>query len=279
MEFEVVAPDTEISPWVCAGTHVAFDGPGVEPVRCQFPALIEGGLTLVLEGQFFAPTATGALLALPAGFMSSARAQPLVLYRTPRLRCVGLRLHPAGTIGLLQASPTALPHQFADAAQVFGPAWAHLQERVHAAATTRQRLALLMAFAGQRLRNELHRERVRRAWRLQHAALRLASPQDAVGLATRQFERVFSDTFGLRPKLFQRVGRVESLLRDALATGRADAGLALHHGYYDQSHMARDVRLMVGVPLRVLIQSVREQDTEHWALAVGTSRHAVRAGS
>lgn len=276
MDFQTVSAAAEISPWVCGGTHLAFDSPGVQLVRCQFPALIEGGLVLVLEGRFFATTATGALLALPTGFLSSARAQPLVLYRTPRLRCVGLALHPAGTIGLLRTSPTALPHQFADAADVFGPCWALLQEQVHGATGVAQRLALLMAFAGQRLRHEWHRERVRRAWQLQQAALRLASPQDAVGLATRQFERAFSDTFGLRPKLFQRVGRVENLLRDALTSGRTDAGLALQHGYYDQSHMARDLRLLVGLPLRDLIQSVRRQDTEHWALAVGTSQRAMQ---
>lgn len=274
MEYQLVAPEAQISPWIRAGTHLAFDSPGVEPVRCQFPALVEGGLVLVLEGRFFAVGANGGLPPLPAGFLGSARAQPLVLYRTPRLRCIGLQLHPAGTIGLLQASPTALPHQFADADDVFGPCWAHLQEQVHAAGNVQQGLALLMAFAGQRLRDQRHRERVRRAWQLQHAALRLASPQDAVGLATRQFERVFGETFGLRPKLFQRVGRVESLLRDALASGRTDSALALDHGYYDQSHMARDVRLMVGMPLRALIQSVRQPDTEHWALAVGTSRRA-----
>ncbi|RYF40810.1 MAG: hypothetical protein EOO25_11610, partial [Comamonadaceae bacterium] len=236
MQFQLVAPAAQVSPWVCAGTHIAFDSPGVEPIRCQFPALIEGGLVLVLEGRFFAATGTANLLPLPPGFVSSARAQPLVLYRTPRLRCIGLRLHPAGTIGLLQASPTSLPHQFADAADVFGPDWSRLQAQVHAANSVAQQLALLMAFAAQRLRDERHRQRVRRAWQLQHAALRLASPQEAVGLATRQFERVFSGTFGLRPKLFQRVGRVESLLRDALASGRTDAGLALQHGFYDQSH-------------------------------------------
>lgn len=271
MEFEVVSPDVDISPWVSAGMHVAFDSPGAQLLPCHFPALIEGGLTLVLEGRFYAPTPAGDLVVLPAGFVSGARPHPLVLYRTPRLRCVGLRLRPAGTIGVLQQSPASLPHQVADAADVFGGAWAHLQERVHAASSAKQCVSLLMAFARERLRPPVHRERVQRAGLLQQAALRLGSPQETVGVATRQFERVFNITFGLRPKLFQRVGRVESLLRDALASGRSDAGLALHHGYYDQSHMARDVREMVGVPLRTLIHAVRAEESEHWALAVGTS--------
>lgn len=271
MEFEVALPDDEISPWIAAGMHVAFDSPGAAPVRCHFPALIEGGLTLVLQGQFFTATPEGTLLALPAGFLSSARAHPLVLYRTPRLRCVGLQLQPAGTIAVLRQSPVSLPHQFADAADVFGRSWTLLEEKMHATTGASACLALLTAFVRERLRLDIHRDRVHRAGRLQQAALRLVSTQEAVGLATRQFERVFSDTFGLRPKLFQRVGRMENLLRDALRSGRTDAGLALQHGYYDQSHMARDLRLMVGVPLRTLVQSIRDPDSEHWALAVGTS--------
>lgn len=277
MQFEVALPDDEVSPWIAAGMHVAFDSPGAAPVPCHFPALIEGGLTLVLEGRFFAVSPEGALLALPAGFVSSARAHPLVLYRTPRLRCVGLQLHPAGTIAVLRQSPASLPHQFADAADVFGRAWAHLAEQMHAATGAAPCLALLMAFVRERLCLAIHRDRLRRARLLQQAALRAASTQEAVGLATRQFERVFSDTFGLRPKLFQRVGRMENLLRDALTSGRTDAGLALHHGYYDQSHMARDLRLMVGVPLRTLVQSLRDPDSEHWALAVGTSDRRIQA--
>jgi AraC-like DNA-binding protein len=277
MQFEVVQPSVEISPWVSAGMHVAFDSPGMALLPCHFPALIEGGLTLVLEGGFFAAAPTGELLALPAGFLSSARAQALVLYRTPRLRCVGLQLQPAGTIAMLRQSPATLPHQMADAADVFGRAWMHLAERLHATSHPLERVSLLMAFAGERLCQEVHRDRVRRAKKLQLAALEGTSPQDAVGVATRQFERMFNDTFGLRPKLFQRVGRVENLLRDALVSGRSDAALALHHGYYDQSHMARDLRLMVGVPLRTLIKSVATPDSEYWALAVGTSSRRLPA--
>lgn len=272
MEFQVVQPHAEISPWVSAGMHVAFDSPGEALLPCHFPAMIEGGLTLVLEGRFFAAAPTGELLALPAGFLSCARAEALVLYRTPRLRCVGLQLQPAGTIAMLRQSPATLPHQMADAGDVFGSAWLQLAERLHATSHPLKRLSLLMAFAGERLCQEVHQDRIRRAKKLQRAALEGISPQVAVGVATRQFERMFNDTFGLRPKLFQRVGRVENLLRDALASGRSDADLALRHGYYDQSHMARDMRLMVGVPLRTLIRSVATPDSEHWALAVGTSK-------
>jgi AraC-like DNA-binding protein len=277
MHFEVAQPHCEIAAWVAAGVHLAFDSAGTDPLACHFPALVEGGLTLVLEGQFLLMSPSGAFVALPRGFLSGPRAVPLTLYRTPRLRCVGLRLHPTGTQALLQASPLCLPHQIADAADVFGHAWSALADRIRNEPSAARCLAHLLDFAGTRLRGDAHAQRVRRATTLQHAALRIVSPQDALGLSVRQFERVFAATFGLRPKLFQRVARVESLLRDALANGRTDAEVALRHGYYDQSHMARELRELAGAPLRTLAQAVRQPDSEHWALAVGTHKPDTRA--
>ena len=272
MDFQVVRPHSEISPWVSAGMHLAFDSPGTDPLACHFPALVEGGMTLVLEGRFLVMSPAGAFTALPTGFVSSARALPLTLYRTPRLRCVGLRLHPAGTQALLRASPLSLPHQTADAADVFGHPWSALVDRIQEDPGPAAALAHLLEFASTYLRGDVHAERVQRAVVLQQAALRLASPEDAVGLSVRQFERVFAATFGLRPKLFQRVARVEGLLRDALCSGRTDADVALRHGYYDQSHMARDLRMLAGAPLRTLVDAARRPDSGHWALAVGTCR-------
>ncbi|HVE53142.1 MAG TPA: helix-turn-helix domain-containing protein, partial [Ramlibacter sp.] len=158
-----------------------------------------------------------------------------------------------------------------------GHPWATLVERIKEESSPEGRLARLLAFAGERLRGEVHLQRMRKAALLQQAALREATPQDAVGLSLRQFERVFAGTFGVAPKLFQRVARVEGLLREALVTGSTDAGLALRHGYYDQSHMARDLRTLAGASLRNLIESTRQPDSEDWALAVGTWRSAGRA--
>jgi AraC-like DNA-binding protein len=271
MEFCIAHAPADLTAWVASGIHGAFDSPVPGPIACHFPALVEGGLTLVLEGQFSVKVPSGALVTLPAGFVGGVRPLPLTLYRTPRLRYVGLRLHPVGTQAVLRSSPLSLTHQIADAVDVFGRPWDDLVDRIHAASSPQVCLALLFAFARARLCADVHSERVRRALLLQRAAVSVNHPRDSLGLSVRQFERVFSATFGLRPKLFQRVARVEGLLRDALSSGRTDAEIALRHGYYDQSHMARDLRALAGAPLRTLVEAVRQQDSEHWALAVGTS--------
>ncbi|MCM5679964.1 helix-turn-helix domain-containing protein [Schlegelella sp. S2-27] len=272
MEVHLVRPHPALSAWVAMGVHLSFDTPGTHLVPCHFPALVEGGLTVVLEGRFFVKDPSGALVPLPAGFVSCARAVPLTLYRTPRLCLAGLRLQPTATVALLQSSPLSLPHQLANASDVFGDSWARLVACMKEESIPERRLASLLAFAHDRLAEDVHRQRAHRAALLQRVALRGAAPQDAVGLSVRQFERVFAGTFGVTPKLFQRVARVEGLLRDALATGTTDAGLALRHGYYDQSHMARDLRTLAGASLSKLIETTRQRDTENWALAVGTWR-------
>ncbi|MDH6590413.1 AraC-like DNA-binding protein [Variovorax sp. TBS-050B] len=272
MKLHVARPHPDVSAWVSMAVHLSFDSPGTQPVPCHFPALVEGGLVVVLEGRFFVKEPSGVFASLPAGFVGSARALPLTLYRTPRLCYAGLRLQPTGTLGMLQSSPLSLPHRLADAADVFGRAWPGLVERIRAETVPERRLAALLTFAREHLRQEVHLQRLRRAALLQQAALRAATPADAVGLSVRQFERVFAGTFGLTPKRFQRVARVEGLLRDALATAKTDAALALRHGYYDQSHMARDLRMLAGASLSTLVEAARRQDSENWALAVGMAR-------
>lgn len=272
MHFRVLEPPAAVRPWVSSGVQLDFDSAGTRPLPCHFPALVEGGLTVVRQGRFLVPGPSGAWTPLPRAFVSSAHALPMTLYRTPRLQCIGLRLQPAATLALLQGSPLGLPNGLADAADVFGRPWDDVVDRIEAAAAPAQGVGWLFAFVAERLAGDVHRQRLQRPWLLQQAALQQLEPAQAVGLGARQFERVFTGAFGLRPKLFQRVARVEALLRDALAARSSGADLALRHGFYDQSHMARDLRLLAGAPLQELVAAVRRQDTAHWALAVGTSR-------
>ena len=63
------------------------------------------------------------------------------------------------------------------------------------------------------------------------------------------------------------------LFRSQALHGAAHAGgadLALQAGYYDQSHLARDLRRLAGQPLGTLVQHARQgSGTAHWPLAVG----------
>lgn len=278
MDFQLVAPPPDLSPWVTAGVRVSLRSPSAQPLPVHLPALVEGGLTVVLEGDLGLPGADGGFTALPRCLMSGPNPLPATLYRTPRLRCVGLRLQPAGLAALLGASPGALPAAPASAGDIWGLAWTQGLERLHDAADDDARLRVLFDFVrGWLGRHSRNGERTLKAWRLQGAALDLPGAGAAMGLTHRQFERRFDATFGLRPKLFQRIARLEGVLRAAIPSGRTDTQLALEHGYYDQSHLGRELRLLAGTSLTALVDAVRAGDERYWPLAIGARVPAPRA--
>ncbi len=74
----------------------------------------------------------------------------------------------------------------------------------------------------------------------------------AVGLSSRQLRRASHDAFGYGPKTLARVLRLQSAL-DLVRSGRPPAGAAASAGYFDQAHLAREVRGLTGTTLRELM--------------------------
>jgi transcriptional regulator GlxA family with amidase domain len=100
-----------------------------------------------------------------------------------------------------------------------------------------------------------------------------------MGLSTRQLERRFAAHWGMSPKQFQVIARLNGALGQAVAMepgpGGQGAALAVDQGYYDQSHLARDVRRLAGQPLQALVQGAHTPFTAHWPLQIGAqAQHA-----
>jgi AraC-like DNA-binding protein len=76
---------------------------------------------------------------------------------------------------------------------------------------------------------------------LRDAVRPVASVAEAVDLSPRQLERIFHDAFGLSPKQFQRIHRLQ-LSVYASVTGRGDP----LDGFADQTHQIRDWRSHLG---------------------------------
>ena len=91
-----------------------------------------------------------------------------------------------------------------------------------------------------------------------------------MGLSQRQFERRFVAHWGMAPKQFAVIARLNSALGHALAAqDRPVVELAADQGYYDQSHLGRDVRRLAGQPLQALVQRAATPLTPHWPLQIG----------
>lgn len=96
-------------------------------------------------------------------------------------------------------------------------------------------------------------------------------------MSERSLQRLFMSQWGIRPKLVQRLLRIQRCVRyweDPGTLNRSLADLALHAGLSDQAHLAREFRQLVGYAPSSLKQP--KQDKAHkqsdalWALHEGS---------
>ena len=91
---------------------------------------------------------------------------------------------------------------------------------------------------------------VRCAWHHLTASsgrIRIGRIVQEVGWSQRHFIAQFTHELGVSPKVLARILRFGRVIRAVRANGAADlADLATMAGYYDQSHLARDVRQFAG---------------------------------
>jgi AraC-like DNA-binding protein len=140
---------------------------------------------------------------------------------------------------------------------VWGLGASHLAERLGAAASPEEALAVLTTAVARRLPPAGELDGLVRA-----AALRAARPRasvealgDGLGVGERQLRRRFLDAVGYGPKTLQRVLRFQRFLALARApdADRDLARLAFAAGYADQAHLTRECRRLAGLTPAALL--------------------------
>ena len=258
-----VAPPPDLQPWVEMGVIVqASDG------MARFPALAESMLTVRFSGQV-----VDGPQALPAAAWLPASTLPRAFQQQGEVVAVGLVLRPAAVPAVLQAGAGTLGSKAWAAEVLFGARWCHVEDRLRAATTEAAQMQALFDFVRQCVAGPQHEaRRVRLQAQLNAVRAGLEPARTALGWSRRQLERSFRQQVGISPKQFQAVQRVKAVLHDALTGAPLGADLACRHGYFDQSHMARDLRRYVGAPLGALLSPPDAQAEEAlWPLRVGTA--------
>lgn len=254
--FVPVPPD--LQPWLVGA--VVVDAPATL-AQSHFPAMVSSMLVVRLAGHVHC---RGALV--PPSAWISASTTPTVYEHGGPVRAVGLVLQPAAAAALF-ANARGQVNTARPLAELAGPRWAEVEHAVRATAGDGARLEVLCQFVRQTVAPPSPCE----SQRLQGLAL-LAAMGHRMGLGQRQFERRFVAHWGMAPKQFEVIARMNSALGHALAApGSAVAGaeLAADEGYYDQSHMGRDVRRLAGHPLRALVQGTRTPVSAQWPMKIG----------
>ena len=259
----LVPVPSDLQPWLMAA--VVVNAPAAL-AQSHFPAMVSSMLVVRLAGQV---VCRGAPVP-PSAWMSASTTATVYEHSGP-VQAVGLVLQPEAAAALF-ASARGLANTLRPLAELVGPGWAEVEHAVRSAADDGARLQVLCDFIRQWVAPPSPCE----ARRQQALALLHAASDDAtdagqrLGLSQRQFERRFVAHWGMAPKQFQVIARLNTALGSALAAPDGPVvELAVDQGYYDQSHMARDVRRLAGQPLQALVQGSRSAVSEHWPLQVG----------
>lgn len=258
-----VAVPSDLQPWLMAGVVVVAPA---QLVQSHFPAMVSSMLVVRLAGN----VGCRGEPVPPSAWISASTTATVYEHGGP-VRAVGLVLRPEAAAALF-ASVRGLVNTLRPLTELVGPQWAEVEHGVRAAADDGARMGVLCRFIRQWAAPQSPCE----ARRQQALALLHAASADArgagqrMGLSTRQFERRFVAHWGMAPKQFQVIARLNSTLGNALAApGGPVVELAADQGYYDQSHMARDMRRLAGHPLQALLQDARSPLTVHWPLQIG----------
>jgi AraC-like DNA-binding protein len=209
----------------------------------QFRFIIEGdsGKTEFVDGT---------VQAMPAIYVQGPTTGSSRLFGGGRIDVIGAGLMPAGWAALVPMDASAAANRLFDAVDLLGPAVLQARARFLTAPDFDARVAIfedlltsLMAQTDPDFYRFVHQVN---AWLSGSVVPQLADLLDQTGLSLSQVERRCKRYFGSPPKLLARKYRA---LRTAIAMTHKDPDLdtILAEGFYDQSHLIREMKHFTGM--------------------------------
>ena len=162
----------------------------------------------------------------------------------------GVYLYPYALPKLFSMPATDLTGQMPDLHSIFGRAGRELEERVMLAPTNELRARIVSDFLIERL-NKTEPEIPLVFSSISHiietkGLVNVGALADRYFSSPRNFERKFKEFAGLSPKLFSRIVRFQSTVKEYGKSNRSLTDIAYDFGYYDQSHFIREFKEFSG---------------------------------
>lgn len=247
VEYREIRPPPRLAPYVRCLWHLK--GPAVVSPEPQ-PIVPDGCVELVLNrADPFLRVRREASLQ-PRAMVVGQLSGPVVVMPTGAVDVWGIRLNPWGAAAFLQI-PVIELHESTVRLEDIDDDFARLASIVDFAGHDgRVAPMLLEALEGRARKCRAVDESVRAAVELitRDATLPSISTVGArLGRSIRWVQRTFRETIGLGPKMILRISRVQRAMRAATARPRRSwSSIAADVGYFDQSHLVRDFRQLVG---------------------------------
>lgn len=247
IEYREIEPSPALAPFVRCLWHLS--GPA-DAARAAQPIVPDGCVEIVLNlGDPFLRV-NGGTHVQPAAMLVGQLTGPVVVIPTGDVDVWGIRLHPWGATACLAVPLVELRESTLPLDAVLN-GLTDLASEVHDRRGGIGAEHLLMA----ELERWMSRRRapdpgVRAAVELITCGPVLPSIRSVgarLGRSTRWVQRTFRDTVGLTPKMLARISRVQRAMRAATSQPTRNwSTIAADVGYFDQSHLVRDFRQIVG---------------------------------
>jgi AraC-like DNA-binding protein len=184
--------------------------------------------------------------------LQGVSARPAVVDATEQRAVLWIAFRPGGTHPFLPLPASAATDQLVPLDALWGRDGAVLRERLLAAGTPEEKLAVAEAVLLSWARRSPEPDpAVAFAVTALHRGAPVATVADRLGWTPKRLARRFTDHVGLTPKRFARVRRFQRLVRAVTSggdgAGRDWARLAAECGYHDQAHMIHDFREFSGL--------------------------------
>jgi AraC-like DNA-binding protein len=232
----------------------------IEAERCRMAvesALPDASVELYFNlgpfGRHVRGSTSGPVLVHRAAWVVGPRNQPIhVVKETRNCDIVAIRLHPWMAECVLGARASELRGSMVDLDEFWGSDVDSIRNALHRSGDPVTRLAIVERAVAARARRGMTDD-VRTAEQLcrdaeRDAHMTVGAMAAAHGLTHRRVIEVFDRAVGLKPKAYQRVRRLRRVLRLAHETPRPTWTAIAHRcGYFDQSHLINDFRLLTGI--------------------------------
>jgi AraC-like DNA-binding protein len=176
-------------------------------------------------------------------------------------RLVGVTLLPGAAAALLDVALSELRKTWQPLGEVMGPIAEAIAQRVRAASSLGEQIAVLESFLLARLgRSESRVDKALRAAWEADGDITVDAMGRASGASPRNLSRLFHDAVGVSPKRFARIVRAQAALRRLSEAPPPDLNaLAAELGFSDQAHMTREVRWVAGATPKALADSFKRK--------------------
>lgn len=194
-------------------------------------------------------------------FLFCNRHQVLELSSAGAAGLIAVHFRPGRLRYFTDAPFSELQDHITPAEDLWGRRVATITEQLALAGNFAERTRLLSDFFSQLLR-ERSENRLDRLLDMLYLSpsTRIADLAEQSDLSLRHFERVFTQTYGVTPKYFARVARMQQVARKlALEPGASTLESALDAGFFDQSHFIHELHKLVGLTPTELARGVRER--------------------